>query len=123
VYAGSGLGFAERSTQYWDPDRYTAHAAGIEYAVRRARGFSFAARVLPSYAMSDEATVIHSTSPGDVSVSRGPLTHHTATQLGGGMELGYRVHGWEAGGALSYGRGRAGDYQRVGASIIVRVVP
>jgi hypothetical protein len=123
VYAGSGLGFATRSVLYWDPDRYTAHAAGIEYAVRRARGLSFAARVLPSYATSDEASVIRSTVPGDESVSRGPLTHHTATQFAAGTELGYRVHGWEAAGALSYGRGRAGDYQRVGASIIVRVLP
>lgn len=123
VYAGSGLGFADRSVQYWDPDRYTAHAAGLEYAVRRARGLSFAARVLPSYATSDEASVIHSTIPGDETVSRGPLTHHTATQLAAGTELGYRVHGWEAAGALSYGRGRAGDYQRVGASIIIRLLP
>lgn len=123
VYAGSGLGFATRSIQYWDPDRYTSHAAGIEYALRRARGLSFAARVLPSYATSDEAPVIRSTIPGDENVSRGPLTHHTGTQFAAGTELGYRVHGWEAAGALSYGRGRAGDYQRVGASIIVRVVP
>lgn len=123
VYAGSALGFTERSTQYWDPDRYMANAAGIEYALRRARGFSFAARVLPSYATSDEASVISSMIPGGASATRGPLTHHTAVQFAAGTELGYRVHAWEAAGALSYGRGRAGDYQRVGASIIVRLAP
>jgi hypothetical protein len=43
--------------------------------------------------------------------------------MGASTEAEYRVHGWEAQGALSYGRGRAGDYQRFGASITVRVGP
>lgn len=123
VYAGSGVGFAERSALYWDPDRYAAHAAGVEYAVRRARGLSFAARVLPSYASSDEASVLPSGVPGGPSAARGPLARHTAMQFGAGLEAGYRVHGWEAAGALSYGRGRAGDYQRVGASFTIRMIP
>ena len=56
-------------------------------------------------------------------VTRGPITRHTAFQFGAGTEVGYRVHGWEGAGALSYGRGRAGDYQRVGASVTLRMVP
>ena len=123
VYSGAGVAFAQRSTLYWDPQQYTSQAAGIEYAARRARGFSFAARVLPSYALSDEAPSIRSSTPGTATVTRGPITRHTAFQFGAGTEVGYRVHGWEGAGALSYGRGRAGDYQRVGASVTLRMVP
>jgi tetratricopeptide (TPR) repeat protein len=123
LYSGTGVGFAQRSTLYWDPSRFSAQSAGIEYAVRRVRGLSFAARILPSYAASDEAPTIPSGTPGDPSVVRGPLTSHSAVQLGASAEAGYRVHGWEAAGALSYGRGRAGDYQRVGASITIRMAP
>jgi tetratricopeptide (TPR) repeat protein len=124
VYSGSGIGFAQRSALYWDPERYFSQSAGIEYAVRRARGFSFAARVLPSYAMSDEASVLQPIAPGTAAgLERGPITRRTAMQFGAGAEAGYRVHGWEAAAALSYGRGRAGDYQRVGASITVRMAP
>jgi len=116
VYAFNSVAFAERSPLYWDPQRYTAQSAGIEYAVRHARGLSFAARMLPSYALSDEAPVLGA-------LTRGPIARHQAWQFGAGAELGYRVHGWEAAGAVSYGRGRAGDYQRVGASVTVRMVP
>ena len=123
LYSGSGVGFAQRSTLYWDPSRYSAQAAGIEYSIRRARGFSFAARVLPSYATSDEAPILLAGALGEPSSSRGPITRRSAVQLGAGAEAAYRVHGWEAAGAVSYGRGRAGDYQRVGASITVRVAP
>jgi tetratricopeptide (TPR) repeat protein len=123
VYVVNGVGFARRSTLYWDPDRYTAQGAGFEFAVRQARGLSFAARMLPSYATSSEATVLSSSTPGPLSLERGPLTRHMAWQLGGGAEVAYRVHRWEAAAALSYGRGRAGDYQRGGASVTVRMVP
>jgi tetratricopeptide (TPR) repeat protein len=123
LYSGSGIGFAQRSTLYWDPERYAAQAAGIEYAVRRARGFSLAARVLPSYAWSDESAIIPSPTPGSQTVTRGPITHRSAVQLGAAAEAGYRVHGWEGAGAVSYGRGRAGDYQRFGASVTLRRAP
>lgn len=123
LYSGTGLGFTERSTVYWDPSRYSAQSAGVEYALRRARGVSFAARVLPSYATSDESPVLASAGPGDPVFTRGPMIHRSALQFGASAEIGYRVHAWEAAGAVSYGRGRAGDYQRVGASITVRMVP
>jgi tetratricopeptide (TPR) repeat protein len=122
LYSGSAVGFAARSTAYWDPERYASLAAGLEYAVRRARGFSLAARVLPGYASSDEAVFLPSQIPGDPA-ERGPIRHHTAVQLSGGAEAAYRVHTWETAAAVSYGRARAGDYQRVGASITVRLVP
>ena len=120
VYSGSGVAFAQRSSLYWDPQQYSAQGAGIEYAVRHTRGFSFAARVIPSYAWSDESAIIASP---DGSIARGPIARHSAVQMGASAEAAYRVHGWETAGALSYGRGRAGDYQRVGASITVRMGP
>lgn len=123
LYSGSGLGFAQRSMTYWDPSRYSAQSAGVEYSVRHARGLSFAARVLPSYATSDEAPILPAATPGDPAFIRGPMTHRSALQLGASADIGYRVRGWEAAGAVSYGRGRAGDYQRVGASITIRMVP
>lgn len=118
VYSGSGVQFSQRSTLYWDPQLYASQGAGVEYSVRQARGFSFAARVLPSYAWSDESPIIAS---ADGSVVRGPIARHTAVQMGASADAGYRAHGWDAAGALSYGRGRAGDYQRFGASITVRL--
>ncbi len=123
LYSGTGLGFAQRSTVYWDPSRYSAQSAGVEYSVRRARGLSFAARAMPSYATSDEAPIIPAAEFGDPAFTRGPLARHSALQLGASADIGYRVHGWEAAGAVSYGRGRAGDYQRVGASITIRMAP
>lgn len=123
LYSGTGLGFAQRSMVYWDPSRYSAQSAGVEYSVRHARGLSFAARVLPSYATSDEAPILPAAAPGDPEFVRGPIARRSALQLGASADLGYRVHGWEAAGAVSYGRGRAGDYQRVGASITIRMAP
>ena len=120
VYSGSGVGFAQRSLLYWDPAQYAAQGVGVEYAVRRARGFSFAARVIPTYAWSDESRILPSPDGGFI---RDPVTRHTAMQLGAGAEAGFRVHSWELGGALSYGRGRAGDYQRFGATITLRLAP
>jgi len=118
VYSGSGISFADRSTLYWDPAQYSAQGAGVEYAVRRARGLSFVARVVPSYAWSDEFPLVSSP---DGSITRGPIVRRNAVQMGASAEAGYRVHSWEAAGALSYGRGRAGDYQRFGASITLRM--
>ena len=123
LYSGTGLGFTQRSTVYWDPSRYSSQSAGVEYSVRRARGVSFAARVLPSYATSDESPILPASTPGDPAFIRGPMTRRSALQLGASGDIGYRVHGWEAATAVSYGRGRAGDYQRVGASITIRMVP
>src|SRR5690242_900392 len=120
VYSGSGVGFSERSLLYWDPAQFSAQGAGVEYAVRRARGFSFAARVIPTYAWSDESRIAPLPDGG---FSRDPITRHTAVQMVAGAEVGYRVHDWEIGSAVSYGRGRAGDYQRFGGTITVRLAP
>jgi hypothetical protein len=79
--------------------------------------------MLPSYATSDEASFVTPATAGDPTAGRGPIARHMAWQFGAGAEIAYRVHNWEAAGALSYGRGRAGDYQRAGASLTVRLVP
>ena len=123
VYSASGTAFAERSTLYWDPGQFWTNGLGLEYAVRRSRGLSLAARVLPTYASSAEASVPPFAIPGDPSVTRGPITKHSVLQFGAGAEAAYHARRWELAAALSYGRGRAGDYQRGGASVAVRLVP
>jgi hypothetical protein len=44
-------------------------------------------------------------------------------QLGGGVEATYRARDWEIGAALSYGRGRAGAYERMDAMLRARFLP
>ena len=85
--------FAERSILYWDPEQYSAQGAGVEYAVRQARGFSFAARVLPSYAWSDESPIIASPDGVMLAVRSQDTTRSSSGRV---TEAGYRVHGWEA---------------------------
>src|SRR6185503_10736966 len=116
VYSAGLLEFAERSTLYWDPARYITHGAGIEYAMRRTSGLSFSGRVLPAFASSMEALPLPGARALGADALRGPLARHTATELSGGGEMWYRTSRWEAAAAASYGRGRAGDYQRFGAS-------
>jgi tetratricopeptide (TPR) repeat protein len=123
LYSGNGVAFADRSTLYWDPDRFLAQGVGLEYAVRHVRGLSIAARVVPTFASSAEAVTPAFSIPGDPSVIRGPITHHTAWQFVAGAEAAYRTHAWELAGALSYGRGRADDYERAAASIALRLLP
>lgn len=123
VYSAGLLEFAERSTLYWDPARYVTHGAGIEYAVRRTKGLSFSGRVLPAFASSMEALSLPGAPALGADALRGPLARHTAAELSGSGEMWYRASRWEAAAAASYGRGRAGDYQRFGASISVRILP
>jgi hypothetical protein len=123
VYSAGLVEFAERSTLYWDPARYVTHGAGVEYAVRRTKGLSFSGRVLPAFASSMESLPLPGAPALGADALRGPLARHTAAELSGSGELGYRTSRWEAAAAASYGRGRAGDYQRVGASLSVRILP
>jgi tetratricopeptide (TPR) repeat protein len=123
VYSFNRTAFAERSTLYWDPESYSAHGLGLEYAVRRARGLSFSARVLPTYAWTAQDSVPAFAIPGDPTVARGPMMRATAMQLGADAEIGYRARRWELDGAASYGRGRAADYQRGALSVVLRLVP
>jgi hypothetical protein len=81
--------------------------------VRRARGFTYALQVLPGVAWTNE------TPPGALPAEM----RRTAAQLSGAGDASYRTEWWEAGAALSYNRGRAGDYQRVGATVQLRLTP
>jgi hypothetical protein len=121
VYSGTGTAFDRRSFRYWDPARYVAQGAGVEYARRQARGLSFATRVLPNMAWSEEAPIVRPITFG-APPTRGELVQRSAMQVSAGAEVEYRAPTWETAGAVDYGRGRAGDYQRLGASITVRII-
>ena len=123
LYSGTAISFDERSALYWDPERYVGQGAGIEYAVRRTRGLSLAARLLPGFAWSTEAPLIAPSAVLGAPPVRGPLEERSAFQLGGSGDLAYRSDRWEVSGALGYGRGRTGDYQRVSASLAARLLP
>lgn len=123
VYSGSRIAFAQRSSRYWDPASYSAHGLGLEYALRRARGLSFSARVLPTYAWSAEDSLAAFGFAGDPSLARGPMVNVTAMQFATDADLAYRAPRWELAGAASYGRGRAADYQRGALSVVLRLVP
>jgi tetratricopeptide (TPR) repeat protein len=111
LYSGSSLSYDRSSPSYWSPERYVAHSGGAEYALRRVRGLSFAARVLPGVAWTTESD------------STGARVDRSAMQLSGGVEASYRSPRWEIGGGLSYGRGRAGEYERFDAMLRARVLP
>lgn len=111
VYSGSSMSFARGSDLYWSPRRYTAHGVGPELSLRRFTGWSGRLRVIPGVAWSSEVD-----STGAASSSR-------AFQLATSGAVGYRGAGWEAGAGASFGRGRAGDYERFDATLFMSVTP
>jgi tetratricopeptide (TPR) repeat protein len=111
VYSASSLSYEQTSLLYWSPERYVAHSGGVEYALRRVRGLSFVARALPGVAWTTERD------------STGARVDRNAMQLSGGVEASYRTPRWEIGGGLSYGRGRAGGYERFDAMLRARFLP
>jgi hypothetical protein len=122
VYAMTSDGFAERSARYWDPMRYVAHAAGVELADRNQRGLSWSLRALPAIAASHELAtmlVVRGRFDEDTVSTREPV-HLDAVQLELSGDLAWRFADWEIAAGAGYGRGRAGDYQRLGAILAVR---
>lgn len=121
VYSGSRIAFAKRSTLYWDPIKYSSHAAGIELGTRARQGFWTSVRALPGKSWSVEAP-----EPTTGRTSRTPQASgnidRAAFQLGAGGDLGWRDPRWEFGAGLTYGTGRDGDYRRLGASVAFRVL-
>ena len=114
LYSGGTLGYAHRADGYWDPTRYTSHAAGVEYARHRGEGFSVAARVLPGIARSREVVPV-------VDDSVFVLDRGRVGQLSTSAEVGWRSGRWGIEAGVGYGRGREGDYQSLRGSITVRI--
>lgn len=112
LYAGSGTGFTKRSALYWDPISYASNAAGVEYSIRRVRGFAYALQVLPGIASANEGQ------PTGLRSVRS-----TALSFTSAADASYRTDTWEAGTVLTYNRGRSGDYERLGAVLRVRLTP
>jgi hypothetical protein len=124
IYQGTSISFAKRSTQYWDPLDYMAHGAGLELGVRRFRGLSMAVRAFPGVGKSTELLLPAPSSRTSRRTQRTPEpVTHSAFQFGADGTVGWRDERWEGGAALTYGRGRAGDYQRVGMTLGVRLTP
>ena len=121
VYSGYRVTFAKRSTRYWDPFNYTAHAVGVELAERDRRGFSWAVRALPGMAWSRQlpppplrSIRVNGRLPG--------VIDRSAFMLGTSGEVGWRGPLWETTAAASYGLGRVGDYRRLGLTLGARVL-
>jgi len=123
VYSGTRLTFSDRSTRYWDPISYDAHAVGLELGSQHYRGFSAVVRALPGLAWSrDVPTPVP---PINVRRTRAPppppFVDTRAFQLTTGGELTWRDPRWEGAAGVTYGQGRAGDYRRLGATLGMRV--
>jgi tetratricopeptide (TPR) repeat protein len=112
VYQGNVVSYAEATSLYWDPVRYASHAVGPELAMRHAHGLSLAARVLAGLATSVERDT----------TARNALIRQSALQLSTGGEASYRGAWWEGAAGIAYGRGRAGGYERLGATVTIRVL-
>jgi hypothetical protein len=118
LYAGDRLAFGARSALYWTPLLYIAQAGGVELAARRRTGLSVTVRALPGVAWTEEELTFPDSLGGGVGIRR-----RLAPQLQAGGELLYRSPRWEMAAGLSYGRGRAGDYQQMSATIQMSLKP
>ena len=114
VYYGNNIGYARSSDVYWDPRRYQSHSVGVEVAVRRPRGLSVAARVLPGIARAAETFPL----AADSSIAFRP---RSVTQLSAGGELEYRQQNWAVFVGGGYGRGREGGYEAVNGTLRVQL--
>lgn len=114
IYAGSVQAFERGSAAYWSPVRYVAHSLGAEYGIRSPRGLSYGARLLPGIAVARERTMVDGilTAGGSSSV----------LQLAVSADAAYRGERWEVATAVTYGRGRAGGYERTDAVLQLRVL-
>lgn len=114
IYYGNNIGYARASDVYWDPRRYQSHSVGVELAVRRPRGLSVAARVLPGIARAAETFPL----AADSSIAFRP---RNVTQLSAGGELEYRQKNWAVFVGGGYGRGREGGYEAMNGTLRVQL--
>jgi tetratricopeptide (TPR) repeat protein len=120
IYDVSRVTYDKRSTRYWDPLEYTAHGLGLELASRPMSGPTVAVSAIPGKAWGRELPYLPAPR-GTRPVRADRVVNRSAFQVGATAELGWRDPSWEWSAALSYGRGRAGDYQRLGATLAFRV--
>ena len=120
VYSGTHITFADRSTRYWDPISYEAHAVGLELGSPSYRGFSATLRALPGLAWSRDVPAAP-TSGVRNRPPRSPFVDTRAFQLTTGGDLTWRDPRWEGTAGVTYGRGRTGDYRRFGVTLGMRV--
>jgi hypothetical protein len=121
VYSGYHVTFAERSTRYWDPLNYTAHAVGVEVSDHELHGFSWALRALPGMSWSRQLPPpplrnirVNGRLPGVI--DRSAFMATTSAELTWHSPL------WETTAGANYGLGRAGDYSRYGVTLGARVL-
>lgn len=114
VYEGNSVTYAAPARLYWDPVRYLSNAIGPELVSHSAHGLSLSARVLAGYAIDVERDTL-SNAPS------GALIRRTAIQLSTSGEASYRAARWEGAIDASYGRARAGGYQRTSVAVTLRV--
>ena len=120
VYSGTHITFADRSTRYWDPISYEAHAVGLELGSPSYRGFSATLRALPGLAWSRDVAA----APTSGVRNRPPRSQFVDTrafQLTTGGDLTWRDPRWEGTAGVTYGQGRTGDYRRFGVTLGMRV--
>jgi len=120
IYDVSRVTYEKRSTRYWDPIEYTSHGLGLELASRPVSGPTIALTAIPGRAWGREIPYLPA--PRGVRPERADtVANRSAFQVGATAEIGWRDPSWEWSTALTYGRGRAGDYQRLGVTLAVRV--
>jgi hypothetical protein len=120
IYDVNRVTYDHRSLRYWDPLEYTAHGVGLELASRPIRGPTIAVSAIPGIAWGREIPYLP-VPRGTPPIRADTVANVSAFQVGATAEVGWRDPSWEWTTALSYGRGRAGDYQRLGATLAFRV--
>jgi hypothetical protein len=120
LYTGGALGFAQRSTLYWDPPQYVSHALGLEFGARTDDGLAFVARVLPGAGRAVEGFT-----PGDPTRfgEAQPGLARFVAQVAGDVDLSVRRRHWETALGAAFGTGRSGGYERFDGSLRVRYIP
>jgi tetratricopeptide (TPR) repeat protein len=120
LYSVGSLGFAERSTLYWDPPEYVSHAVGLELGLRSDEGVALTARVLPGVGRAVEGfTAGDPTRFGETA----PGIARFVGQLTASADLSVRRRHWETALGAAFGTGRSGGYQRFDGHLRVRYVP
>jgi Flp pilus assembly protein TadD len=115
IYSTGVMGYSDRAEAYWDPERYSSHALGVEYSVSPAAGWVVAARVLPGLGRTDRAA------PGIPEGTPAGIGGSNALNLSVGGDVGYHSDAWAVTAGGGYTRGRDGSYQSLSGNLRVQV--